>query len=77
MRKPKRQEAYTTMEVCQILGISRTKARAMMASGELPCIRLGVNERAPIRITREALAQILGYDPPDVDGGPPGSGEQS
>ena len=64
-KKPKRKEAFSMREVCQILGISLTKTRQMVANGELPSIRLGTNERAPVRVTREALARILGYDPPD------------
>lgn len=34
-------------EVAQLLNISRSKAFEMMASGELPCVRIGRSVRVP------------------------------
>lgn len=48
-------ETYTIEEVAAVLGISRTHAYRMAASGDLPAIRL----RSKILIPRRAIEEML------------------
>jgi excisionase family DNA binding protein len=39
-------------ETAEILGIARSRAYALIASGELPCVRIGKSVRVPIESLR-------------------------
>ena len=38
----------TPSETAEALGIGRTKVYALLAAGELPCVRIGASVRVPI-----------------------------
>lgn len=47
------------MEVAEMLGVGRSKAYQMMASGVLPVVRLGKSVRVPVAQLRAWLAEQL------------------
>ena len=47
-------------EAAEALGVSRSKAYAMLASGELPAIRIGVSLRVPVDGLRQWLSERQG-----------------
>ena len=49
-------ETYTIEEVAAVLGISKTHAYRMAASGDLPAIRMGWKILIPRRIIDEMLS---------------------
>lgn len=52
---------YTTSEVAELLGISRTTAYELVRAGALPSLRLGRR----IVVTRHTLEELLGAPLPD------------
>lgn len=56
-------------EVAQMLGISRARAYAMAANGELPSVRIGRSRRVPVRQLEAWIEQHV-HDglPRSVDG---------
>ena len=49
------QDLFSVMEVCQVLGMSKTWVHHMIKSGEIPSIRLGNN----IKVRRKDLEEYL------------------
>ena len=43
-------------EVCETLGIGRTRIYEMLATGELPSVRLGRSVRIPVTALRQWIA---------------------
>lgn len=46
---------YTIKEVCDMLGMSRQHVNVLMASGELPRVKLGIAQNSPVRIMKDDL----------------------
>lgn len=51
---------YTVAEAAALLGIARSTAYELVATGELPSIRIGRR----IAITRPTIADLTGVEPP-------------
>ncbi len=54
---PMEQQLLRAQEVARILSLSRSKVFLMIASGELPAIRIGRAVRVPASALREWIAQ--------------------
>lgn len=63
---------YSVTEVAELLGISRAHGYDLVASGELPHLRLGRR----IVVPKHALAQLLGADSSDASLSARRGGEQ-
>ena len=51
---------YTVTEAAELLGLGRSTAYELAATGELPTVRLGRR----LMVTRPALTALLGFEPP-------------
>ncbi|MGH7883446.1 MAG: helix-turn-helix domain-containing protein [Candidatus Dormibacteraceae bacterium] len=59
-------ELLRSEEVARILGVSRTKAYEMMASGRLPVVRFDRTVRVPMGRLREWIANRTIWENPDL-----------
>jgi excisionase family DNA binding protein len=54
-------------EAAEILGLGRSKVYELLASGELPSVRIGKSIRVPLEALRQWVdARTAGSDPPYV-----------
>lgn len=51
--------AYRVTEFAEALGVSRSKGYEMVASGEVPSIRIGGSVRIPVDVAKQWLADKL------------------
>lgn len=51
--------AYRVPEAADAIGISRAKAYELIASGELPSVRIGSSVRVPVEALRAWLSRQL------------------
>jgi excisionase family DNA binding protein len=59
-----RKLAYRIAEAAEVLGISRSKAYELVASGELPSVKIGTVRRVPVTALEAKLnEQIEQHDP--------------
>lgn len=54
---------FTPLEVAGILAISRSKAHALIASGELGSVRIGRSRRVPVRLLHAYVDDLIGQRP--------------
>ena len=51
---------YTPIEAAQALGVSRSTIYVLMASGDIPSVRIGACRRVPVEGLRHYISRLTG-----------------